>query len=129
MNAREPVVLVVGADPSTRELLREWLADAGWSSVDGEPADATNGVDVPGLRPALVLVDLAFPRHGRAETLQRIAQTHAGVPVLALSATFHASAEGSGQIAQSLGVAGVLPKPVRREALVNAVRRLSRMSS
>jgi CheY-like chemotaxis protein len=129
MNAREPAILVIGADGATRELLREWLAEAGWQVVEDAAAAPSSGEGKEGRGLALVLVDLAFPRLGRAEALQRVAHEHAGVPVLALSATFHASAEGSGQIARSLGVAGVLPKPIRREALMNAVRTLSRKPS
>jgi hypothetical protein len=49
--------------------------------------------------------------------------------VLALSATFHASVECTGELARSLGVAGVLPKPLRRETLIAAVRNLSRPPS
>ena len=128
MNAREPAILVSGAETSTVDLLREWLAEAGWQ-VQAEAAPAPEPASTPTVtdpdsahRFALVLVDLAYPRLGAAGELQRVARAHAGVPVLALSATFHASAEGSGQIARSLGVAGVLPKPIRREALIHAVR-------
>ena len=126
MNAREPAILVIGADGATRELLHEWLAESGWQIVDGDASGAPSAGGTPSeSRLALVLIDLAYPRFGRAGALQQVADEHAGVPVLALSATFHASAEGSGQIARSLGVAGVLPKPIRHEALVNAVRNLS----
>jgi CheY-like chemotaxis protein len=111
-----PAVLVVDADAPTLDLLREWLADAGWRVVD-EPAAAPV---------ALVLVDVPFPRRGLSPPSLRAAQVHAGVPVLALSASFHPSVEGSGEAARSLGVAGVLPKPLRREALLAAVGQLSR---
>jgi CheY-like chemotaxis protein len=111
-----PAVLVVDADAPTLDLLREWLADAGWRVVD-EPAAAPV---------ALVLVDVPFPRRGLSPPSLRAAQAHAGVPVLALSASFHPGVEGSGEAARALGVAGVLPKPLRRDALLAAVGRLSR---
>jgi DNA-binding NarL/FixJ family response regulator len=75
----------------------------------------------------LVLVDLAYPRHGASQVLQRVADEHAGAPVLVLSATFHASVDPHGELAQALGVGAVLPKPIRRDALLSAVRRLSPM--
>lgn len=118
-NAATPAVLVVDADRDTLALLREWLSDAGWVVLDEAARDAA-------LPLHLVLVDLAFPRRGAADSLQRVATEHAGTPVLALSAMFHASIEPQGEVARSLGVAGVLPKPIRREALVDAVYKLSR---
>ena len=118
-----PTALVLDADPDTLELLREWLADAGWCVVD--PAQRLmNEERVP---VQLVLVDLAYPRHGASQVLQRVAHEHAGAPVLALSATFHASVDPHGELAQALGVGAVLPKPIRRDALLSAVRRLSPM--
>ena len=115
-----PMALVLDADPDTLELLREWLADAGWRVVDSAQRPLKEEAPVQ-----LVLVDLAYPRHGASPALQRIADEHAGAPVLALSATFHASVDPHGELAQALGVGAVLPKPIRRDALLNAVRRLS----
>lgn len=116
MNPAAPAVLVVGADPLTLGLLREWLAEAGWRVLD-DPA--------PGTRCALVLVDVPFPRRGRSALLARVALEHAGTPVLALSATFHAGVERTGPVAQALGVDAVLPVPLRREALLEAVAELA----
>jgi DNA-binding response OmpR family regulator len=118
-NTATPAVLVVDADRDTLALLHEWLSEAGWVVLD----DATRDPAVP---VHLVLLDLAFPRHGTALALQRLAIEHTGTPVLALSAMFHASIEPQGEVARSLGVAGVLPKPIRRDALVDAVHKLSR---
>jgi CheY-like chemotaxis protein len=111
-----PAVLVVDADAATLGLLREWLGEAGWRVVDepgGEPV-------------ALVLVDVPYPRRGRSPPLLRAARAHAGTPVLALSPTIHPSAACTGELARALGVAGVLPMPLQREALIAAVRHLSR---
>ena len=118
-----PTVLVVGADAATLGLVREWLVEAGLRVVD-EPA--TPQQSDPGSRPLLVLVDVPFPRRGQSAPLQRVARQHAGTPVLALSPTFHSSVEPCGEVARSLGVAGVLPKPLRREALIAVVLQLSR---
>jgi DNA-binding response OmpR family regulator len=115
-----PAVLVLDTDRTTLELLREWLTEAGWAVVDDDrdPDGAA--------RFHLVLIDIPYPRQGRSTSLQRIAAEHAGTPVLALSATLHASVEPCGDVARALGVAGVLPKPIRRDALLAAVRTLSR---
>ena len=117
-----PIALVLDADPDTLELLREWLLDAGWRVVDPTQRLMTKEEDGP---VQLVLVDLAYPRHAASQALQRVAHEHAGVPVLALSATFHASVDPHGELAQALGVGAVLAKPIRRDALLSAVHRLS----
>ncbi|WP_280151177.1 hypothetical protein [Piscinibacter sp. XHJ-5] len=117
-----PALLVRDTDRATLELLREWLTEAGWEVVE----DGTRPEDAPPKRFHLVLIDVPFPRRGCSTPLQCIAAEHAGTPVLALSATFHAGVEPCGAVARSLGVAGVLPKPVRRDALLAMVRSLSR---
>jgi CheY-like chemotaxis protein len=114
-----PAVLVMDTDRATRELLREWLTEAGWTVV--EDAGRTGAEPI-----RLVLVDVPFPRRGPSTPLQRVAAEHAGTPVLALSATFNAGIVPCGEVARSLGVACVLPKPIVREALLEAVRKLSR---
>ena len=112
----EPCVLVVGADSATYELLSEWLADIGC-----RPCHA----DAPGEAPppAMLVVDVPFPRESLG-LLRMLTARYPGVPVLALSATFLPSVEERGEASRALGVEGVMPKPLRREALVGAVRRL-----
>ena len=44
--------------------------------------------------------------------------------MIALSSNFFPGVESTGAVARELGVAAVLPKPVTREALVAAVRRV-----
>jgi DNA-binding NtrC family response regulator len=115
----KPAVLVVDADRDTLALLGEWLDDAGWSVLDAARRGAPAGPV------QLVLIELAHPRRGEPGALQRVAAEHPGAPVLVLSAMFHANVEPHGALARSLGVAGVLPKPLRREVLVNAVDRVA----
>ena len=114
-----PRVLVVDADPALAGLLEEWLAADGCSVVDEQAA-----IDSAGNRFDLVVVDVPFPRQGGLSVLKRVANDHPGAPVLALSASFFAGVESTGAVARALGVAGVLPKPVSREALRAAVRTL-----
>lgn len=112
-----PCVRVVDADRLTFGLVAEWLAGDGWRVCEAA---------LPGVEPALVLVDVPYPRHEGAQHLQRIAQAHPGTPLIALSATFFGSVLCTGDCADALGVAGVLPKPVSREALIAGVRKLAR---
>jgi CheY-like chemotaxis protein len=112
-------VMVVDADHALFELIAEWFASAGHRVVAesgaGEPASG---------RPDVIVVDIPFPRQGGIDVLRRVGLEHPGVPVLALSSTFFGGIGSNGAIASMLGVAGVLPKPVKEDALVTAVRRL-----
>lgn len=114
---RLPWVLVLEADRASFGLISEWLASDGWRVSESA---------LPGEAPALVLVDVPYPRHDGARQLQRIAQAHDGAPLIALSPTFFGSVLCTGDCADALGVAGVLPKPVTREALIAGVRMLAR---
>jgi len=111
--------LVVDADPALLGLLEEWLGAQG-CSVEGEGSSGEtlpDGFD-------LVVVDVPSPRQGGMELLKRVAKEHSRVPILVLSSSFYPGIETTGAVARALGVAGVLPKPLARETLVAAVRRL-----
>lgn len=113
--AGTPRVLVVDADPALLGLLEEWLTDYG-CRVQGGDGPWHNGFD-------LVVVDVPFPRSG-LDALKRVAVQHPGAPILALSSSFFAGIASTGAVAHTLGVAGVLPKPVTRAALIAAVHRV-----
>ena len=131
--ASRPSVLVLGADAATFGLLNEWLAEAGFAvaapldaqaSPSSRAPEAADGGRAEGYD--LVIVDVPYPRALRSAPHCRLGTLAGDTPVLALSATFHSNVERSGEVARSLGVAGVLPKPLRRDALVSAVQDLSR---
>lgn len=108
-------IRILTSDRATEGLLREWLDAAGYrlagDSASAEVDDAA----------ALTIVDVPFARHGAVELLRRVSAQQPGTPILALSATFFSNVKCSGECALALGVAGVLPKPVTREALLAAV--------
>jgi CheY-like chemotaxis protein len=106
-------ILLVDADPALRGLLEEWLQPQGHRVVEAGAAD-------------LVVVDIPHPRRDGLEVLQRVAREHPRAPRLVLSSSFFPGVDCGGAVAHSLGVAGVLPKPLTREALLAAVQRLTR---
>jgi CheY-like chemotaxis protein len=112
-------VLVLDSDALTQSMISEWLDADGWQVV--EPALDQAAGDV-----SLVVVDLPFPRAGALGALQAIRQEYPGVPLIVISSTVFANVGCSGSCAASLGVSGVLPKPVSRDSLIGAVRRLAR---
>jgi CheY-like chemotaxis protein len=118
----QPSVLVVDTDRALLGLLEEWLDLCGCAVVSNQDREACCAHE--GHRFALVIVDVPHPRRGGIELLQRIAHEHPGAPILALSSTFFPGIDSTGAVARTLGVACVLPKPVGRESLVNAVQSL-----
>lgn len=116
-------ILVVDADAALFGLLEEWL---GACECVLAPAESRAG-GVERSRYDVVIVDVPFPRQGGAEVLRRVAREVPGTPIIALSSSFFAGIEQSGAVARSLGVDAVLPKPLKPEALHDAVDRIVRL--
>jgi CheY-like chemotaxis protein len=115
-------VLVVDADSVAFDLIREWLEPEGWRVLEFD-ARGTREVDAT---PSLLVVDLGFARDAGMPALARLREAAPGVPVLVMSPTIFDGVCCSGPCARRLGVAGVLPKPLSREAFVTAVADLAR---
>jgi DNA-binding response OmpR family regulator len=114
-----PRALIVDADPALAALIEEWLDEHGWCATrdaEGE-APIANGYDV-------IVLDVPYARRDGLELVGRVAARHPGTPIVALSASFFAGVDSSASIARSLGAACVLPKPLAREALIAALRRV-----
>ena len=105
--------LLIDVEPANSELIRLWLADEGWC-VDLEPP--------PGHPIAMILVEVAFPRHAERQRLRSLAEVWPGVPVTVLSPTFFAKVPSHGDVARQLGVAAVLATPLSRDSFMAAVR-------
>jgi CheY-like chemotaxis protein len=118
-------VLIVEDDPSTREMIAEFLATQGYYAVVAE--DGLEGLHVlrtvlrraPGT-PCLVLLDLAMPRLSGTEF--RRAQLDdpvvAAVPIAVMSGLVDAE-----QRARNLGAVATLSKPLDVGAVLDVVRR------
>ncbi len=114
---RPATVLLVDVDAALTGLVAEWLAPLGIEVQ--EERDAR-----PGARYDLLIVDLPFPRQDAARRVARVVQEHPDTPVIAVSAAFFPSVTCRGAMACTMGVVGVLPKPVPRADLLNIVQRL-----
>jgi len=123
-------VAVVGADATTLALLREWLPAPNWELRAEDRPSHESSAEPIAADCDLLIVDVPWPR-GRRDIAPEGSMRGArpGTPVLALSATVHAGVDPTGAVAHSLGVAAVLPKPLRREMLVDLVLRLARPPS
>lgn len=111
-------ILVADADCALFGLLEEWLSGSGieLAGACGPDDLAQDGYD-------LILVDLPYPRKDGHEMVTALAREHPGTPIVALSSTFLPGIEACGAVARELGVAGALPKPLTREALMACVGR------
>jgi DNA-binding response OmpR family regulator len=118
-------VLIVDADAALYSLIEEWLAADGYKVI----AAQGNGGGVVRDQIDLVIIDIPFPRNGGLALVQRIAADYPRTPILALSSNFFAGVESSGAVARTLGVSGVLPKPLKRDALLAAVWKLLQPST
>jgi CheY-like chemotaxis protein len=106
--------LVAESDAALADLLAEWLAERGYAVA----RDAREG------RFDVIVTDVPDLRAGGAHTLRPLAEAHPDTPILALSSSFLAGVEADSAVARWLGVAGVLAKPVTRDALLGAIDRM-----
>ena len=110
-------IVIIEQDPFMRSLLSEWLTADGYRvhAVGEDDGESHSDAD-------LLIVDLYMPRHLGAGRLRSAKHTYPGVPIIAVSAQFHAGLDCAGPIAQSLGVDRVIAKPFGRDALLHAVQ-------
>jgi DNA-binding response OmpR family regulator len=109
-------IVIYEEDDLMRGLLEEWLTGAGYrvrrATVHGQPirweAD-------------LVIASIYMPKHAGTRLVEEIRAAHPRTPLIAISAQFRAGLSTAGTIAQSLGVAQVMAKPLTRAALLGAV--------
>jgi CheY-like chemotaxis protein len=112
-------VLVLDSDSLTQSMICEWLSDDGWRVLD-------SGAGARAEELSLIVLDLPHPRGAALGPLQAVSDTYPGVPVIVISPMVFSNVGCNSSCAQSLGVAGVLPKSASREVLVAAVRRYAR---
>lgn len=115
-------VLVLDSDALTQSMIAEWLDADGWQVLEPMP----DGADRAERDLSLVVLDLPFPRAGSMQALQAIRQDYPDVPLIVMSPTVFSNVGCSGACAEALGVDGILPKPVSRDVLLQAARRLAR---
>jgi DNA-binding response OmpR family regulator len=110
---RTGYILVVESDDLIRELLQQWLGDAGYTVIVGDyrTRECAHA-------PVLVIANIGSPRC--ADSLIGTLRAVYAAPMLVVSARFRRGA--STGVAQALGVSQVLPKPFTREELLSAVR-------
>jgi DNA-binding response OmpR family regulator len=108
-------IVIYEEDDLMRGLLEEWLRGAGYRViVTAHGAPHYGEAD-------LMIVSIYMPKHAGLRLINEVRATHPRTPVIAISAQFRAGLSTAGAIAQTLGVAQVIAKPLTRDALLGAV--------
>ena len=119
-----PRVLILEGDRHMANLLQEWLTSAGY-----RPILAGGGASIPDVHSRAIdvlLADIASPRGAAAAVVARLRTFFPGTPIVLMSGHFLTSdGTSAAEIARQLAVAGVLPKPFTREALLQTLGGLS----
>ena len=113
-------ILVADDDALTRDLVGEWLADAGYNVRTAEHGEAA----VAMLRAApaqLLITDMQMPRLNGAETLAIVQRELPSIRVIAMSARFGSGHGVLPETALALGACRVLAKPFGHSDLLSLV--------
>jgi len=114
-------VLIVEDDPAIQRLLSHYLTQAGYrTEVTGDGSGLV--AKVKALHPAVICLDVRLPGVEDWEILRRLKEDPATASIPIVVATVLDDA----QQAFALGAASFLVKPIRREALLDAVGRAIR---
>jgi len=116
MNSR-PDVVIYEDDGLTRELLEEWLEEAGYRVRAGNVRDPAHDGPCD-----LLIVSVYMPKLAGAHCVRTIRAAHPGTPVIAISGQFRAGLAADGATAQVLSVQQVVAKPLSRRELLGCVR-------
>jgi DNA-binding response OmpR family regulator len=100
-----------------RDLLREWLSEAGYRVRVDTQRDLQSESDAD-----LVIASIYMPKHAGAQLVRNIRATHPGAPIIAISGQFRSGLCQGGATARALGVQQIIAKPLIRSDLLESVR-------
>jgi CheY-like chemotaxis protein len=116
-------VLVIDDDAVMRELVADWLEEAGYRVR--KAADCLAGLaQARQVAPALVVTDMCMPGPSGTAAVSRLKEQQPGVRVIAISGHFRSGQGVSAEAALGAGAARALAKPVKRGELIRAVAEL-----
>ena len=116
-------ILVVEDDAVLRELMGDWLLDAGYR-VCLAPEGAAGIEAARSHRPDLVVTDIHLPGISGGGVISEIVRMYPAIPIIAISGQFRSGHGLTPEEAIALGAACAIAKPFRRVDIVETVRRL-----
>lgn len=120
-------IMVIEEDSAMRVLISEWLAGEGHdvrSLPRHDAASHRNLHHTHGAAADVVILDLPHPRSRSGETARALQAVHAAFPqasVIGISTQLARSLGRDSDVARTLGVNQLLPKPCTRDELLGAV--------
>jgi CheY-like chemotaxis protein len=116
-------ILIIDDESQIRMMLRMMLESEGYT-VD-EAADGTEGINLYRKNPAdLIITDIIMPGKEGLETIISLRKEYPGIKIIAMSGGGRNNPEGYLKSAKLLGALETFAKPIRKETLLSAVRRL-----
>jgi DNA-binding response OmpR family regulator len=100
-----------------RDLLQEWLSEAGYSVRTATLRHAQSNGEAD-----LVIASVYMPKHAGVEFVRNIRAAHPGTPIIAISGQFRSGLCHAGATARALGADQVIAKPLIRRDLIASVR-------
>ena len=114
-------VLLVDDDPLMRELLAEWLGEAGYRVRQAD--NGASALQMLSSQPAGVLItDMDMPGRDGAQMLAEVLRTWPDMPVIAISGGARDGKANWAATAIKLGAAKTLDKPFEKRQLLSAVK-------
>ncbi|MBT8341159.1 MAG: response regulator, partial [Desulfatitalea sp.] len=108
---KRKTVLIVDDDPQIRKLLREIVRDLGHRSL--EAGDGAMAIDAFNKGPVhLVITDILMPEKDGIETIMEMRTSKPEVPIVAISGGGRLTSGVYLSIAERLGVAKTMAKPI-----------------
>jgi two-component system chemotaxis response regulator CheY len=118
-------ILLIDDDAAFRTTLRELLVEQGYEVV--EARDGREGLQHYRAAPIdLVITDLLMPEHEGVETINALLQVNPAVKIIAMTGGGQTGRMDFLAVAAVLGAQRTLRKPFRQQALLEAVRDLTR---
>ncbi len=115
-------ILVVDDDPALRELLESYLSQQGYRVSTAEDGTAMDRF-LAGHTPNLVILDLMLPGEDGLSIAKRLRVSHAGIPILMLSAR---GDDVDRIVGLEVGADDYLPKPFNPRELLARIRAVLR---
>jgi two-component system response regulator AtoC len=114
-------VLLVDDDPLMRELLAEWLGEAGYRVRQAD--NGASALQMLSSQPAGVLItDMDMPGRDGAQMLAEVLRTWPDMPVIAISGGARDGKANWAATAIKLGAGKTLDKPFEKRQLLSAVK-------
>ena len=122
--AADPEVLVIDDDAILRELVTDWLEDAGYRVRSAKSCRAWLEQFFGVKSPELIVTDMFMPGVCGVEAVARLKKQHPGTALIAVSGHFGSGQGLSAEAAIAAGADRAFAKPVKRSEFLQAVAEL-----